>query len=167
MNRFSRQYSPEFVRNRFARNPVREVGDFYTSDAWRDVRYRALKASSGCCQCCGARPALGKPLHVDHIKPRSKFPELELDLGNLQVLCADCNLGKSAWDQTDWRPRLTGEYLVRKGGKQPRAHIWTGADTACRMYSTGGFVVDKYEFINELAEHHAICQICVNVESRR
>lgn len=78
---------------------------FYDTDEWREVRYRALVIHGGCCQCCGASPFRGNPLHVDHIKPRSKFPELELDLNNLQVLCKDCNLGKRAWDQTDWRPR--------------------------------------------------------------
>lgn len=76
---------------------------FYDSDEWRRLRYRALKASNGCCQCCGAAAVHGAPLHVDHIKPRSKFPELELEITNLQVLCRDCNLGKGAWDQTDWR----------------------------------------------------------------
>jgi len=76
---------------------------FYSSDEWREVRYRALKLHGGACQCCGARGSRQSPLHVDHIKPRSKFPELALDINNLQVLCADCNLGKRAWDQTDWR----------------------------------------------------------------
>lgn len=76
---------------------------FYETDEWRHVRYFALKAAKGLCQCCGSRPSLGKPLHVDHIKPRSKYPELELDKDNLQVLCLDCNLGKSNKDQTDWR----------------------------------------------------------------
>lgn len=76
---------------------------FYQSDAWREVRYRALKREGGACQCCGARAQPGKPLHVDHIRPRSKFPALALEISNLQVLCADCNLGKRDWDQTDWR----------------------------------------------------------------
>ena len=51
---------------------------------------------------CGAS---GKQtvLHVDHIKPRSKYPELALDPNNLQVLCKDCNLGKSNLYNTDWR----------------------------------------------------------------
>jgi hypothetical protein len=78
-------------------------GGFYASDEWRAVRYKALLRDGGACKCCGAKATRGKPLHVDHIKPRSKFPELALDLDNLQVLCVDCNLGKGAWDQTDWR----------------------------------------------------------------
>jgi 5-methylcytosine-specific restriction endonuclease McrA len=45
----------------------------------------------------------GSVMHVDHIKPRWKYPELSLSFENLQVLCKDCNLGKGGWDETDWR----------------------------------------------------------------
>jgi 5-methylcytosine-specific restriction endonuclease McrA len=85
--------------------PFRPSSEFYSSDAWRRVRYQALKKNGGACQLCGDRPRLGKPIHVDHIKPRSKFPDLALDVNNLQILCADCNLGKGAADATDWRNR--------------------------------------------------------------
>lgn len=97
-------FRPPPVRKPPPRIRLKPGQSFYDTDEWRDVRYRALVIHGGCCQCCGASPCRGKPLHVDHIKPRSKFPELELDLNNLQVLCKDCNLGKRAWDQTDWRP---------------------------------------------------------------
>jgi 5-methylcytosine-specific restriction endonuclease McrA len=43
---------------------------------------------------------------VDHIKPRSRFPELALDPENVQVLCDSCNRGKSCDDYTDFRPKL-------------------------------------------------------------
>lgn len=77
---------------------------FYMDKPWRSLRYEALKVHGAKCQCCGGTPAsTGKPMHVDHIKPRSKFPELELTLSNLQVLCEDCNMGKGGRDQTDWR----------------------------------------------------------------
>lgn len=76
---------------------------FYACDAWRQVRYQALRRSQGVCECCYAAPSPGRPLHVDHIKPRSKFPALQLDVSNLQVLCLDCNLGKGNRDDTDWR----------------------------------------------------------------
>lgn len=78
-------------------------GGFYQSDEWRRLRYQALILANGCCQACGNRAAPGRSLHVDHIKPRSKFPEFALSLSNLQVLCEDCNIGKGASDQTDWR----------------------------------------------------------------
>lgn len=76
---------------------------FYDSPEWLSLRYEALKQSAGRCACCGARPTEANPLHVDHIKPRSKHPELQLQLSNLQVLCRQCNLGKSNVDDTDWR----------------------------------------------------------------
>lgn len=76
---------------------------FYMSREWRDVRYRALVLHGATCQCCGATRADGKKMHVDHIKPRSKFPALQLSLDNLQILCEDCNMGKSNKDHTDWR----------------------------------------------------------------
>ncbi len=82
--------------------PLRTDDNFYRSLAWRQIRYLALKNSGGC-NCCGATAAQGALLHVDHIKPISKYPELKLSLDNVQVLCEDCNVGKGSWDETDWR----------------------------------------------------------------
>lgn len=76
---------------------------FYETREWRELRYKALVKHGAACQCCGATRSDGVRLHVDHIKPRSKFPSLQLDISNLQVLCEDCNLGKSNKDDTDWR----------------------------------------------------------------
>ena len=80
------------------------TGDgFYMTREWRELRYKALVINGAKCQCCGATRNDGVRLHVDHIKPRSKFQKLQLELSNLQVLCEDCNLGKSNKDSTDWR----------------------------------------------------------------
>ena len=68
--------------------------DFYRSQVWRSLRIEVLAESSRRCLLCGNSPDNGITLHVDHIKPRSLFPELALDKSNLQVLCEDCNLGK-------------------------------------------------------------------------
>lgn len=85
------------------RKKKRRVGAL-PKEEWRKLRYRALLAANGRCQCCGATAeSSGAPLHVDHIKPKSLFPELALEFSNLQVLCKDCNFGKHQWDQTDWR----------------------------------------------------------------
>lgn len=82
-----------------------EFNAFYFTREWRTLRYEALRRHGAACQCCGATAITsGRPMHVDHIKPRSKFPHLELSLSNLQVLCEDCNMGKGGRDQTDWRP---------------------------------------------------------------
>ena len=75
---------------------------FYLSEPWRMVRYLALKRDGGRCLLCGSSAKDGIILHVDHIKSRSKHPELQLELSNLQVLCEACNIGKSNRDDTDW-----------------------------------------------------------------
>jgi len=78
---------------------------FYESDDWRALRARVLEKYECKCMMCGRSPKDHKiVIHVDHIKPRSKHPELSLDFYNLQLLCADCNLGKSNKYDTDWRP---------------------------------------------------------------
>lgn len=73
---------------------------FYRTREWVDLRYKAILKYKRVCACCGAKEG---PHHVDHVKPRSKYPSLELELSNLQVLCEACNLGKSNTDETDWR----------------------------------------------------------------
>src|SRR5688572_16369968 len=57
---------------------------------WPPLRYAALKKYGNRCQCCGSTPKNGSVLHVDHIKPRNKYPELTYDINNLQILCARC-----------------------------------------------------------------------------
>jgi len=79
--------------------------EFLATYEWRRARMVALKKYGARCQCCGATPATGAVINVDHIKPRKLFPHLALDIDNLQVLCHDCNHGKGNWDQTDWRPK--------------------------------------------------------------
>jgi hypothetical protein len=79
---------------------------FYRSHRWRRARADALEANrdrygSLRCECCLTSAA--SQWHVDHIRPRSSHPELALEPANLQVLCADCNLGKGVRYATDWR----------------------------------------------------------------
>jgi hypothetical protein len=78
--------------------------EFLNTYEWRRVRMQALKKYGPKCMCCGATPANGAVMNVDHIKPRRFYPELALDVDNLQILCHDCNHGKGNWDMTDWRP---------------------------------------------------------------
>lgn len=81
--------------------------EFLSTYEWRRVRMQALTKYGARCQCCGATPGDGTKMNVDHIKPRKIFPELALDLSNLQVLCDACNHGKGNWDMTDWRKEGT------------------------------------------------------------
>ncbi len=85
---------------------IRALGDpFLASYEWATIRMRALKEHGAACQCCGKTAKDGIVINVDHIKPRRDFPELALDVTNLQVLCGECNKGKGNWDATDWRNR--------------------------------------------------------------
>jgi 5-methylcytosine-specific restriction endonuclease McrA len=81
------------------------VDPFYESREWLAVRYQALMRYGARCMCCGATRRDNAIIQVDHIKPRSRYPALALDIDNLQILCRDCNMGKSNTDATDWRSR--------------------------------------------------------------
>lgn len=76
---------------------------FFLSDQWIKLRYKTLMERGNHCECCGNTWSVGNPLQVDHIRPRSRYPDLALEPKNLQVLCRECNIGKGAWDKTDWR----------------------------------------------------------------
>jgi 5-methylcytosine-specific restriction endonuclease McrA len=92
-----------------------KTDDFLRTYEWRRVRMVALKKYGAKCQCCGATPATGAVMNVDHIKPRKLFPQLALDVDNLQVLCDECNHGKGNWDMTDWRAKQSPEVGVHSG----------------------------------------------------
>jgi len=72
---------------------------------WRRVRYEVLRKYGRRCMLCGTTQG---SMHVDHIKPRSKYPNLTYDANNLQVLCESCNLGKSNTFEDDFRASASG-----------------------------------------------------------
>lgn len=75
--------------------------NFYKSWEWKKLRFEVLKYYGAKCMLCGAE----NRIVVDHIYPRKKFPHLEMEFSNMQVLCQDCNQGKSNDDYTDFRPK--------------------------------------------------------------
>lgn len=78
--------------------------DFYHSWEWAQLRFEVLLHYGAKCMLCGATNEVTK-ITVDHIKPRSIYPELELDFKNLQVLCDLCNRGKSRRHEIDFRDK--------------------------------------------------------------
>ena len=94
---------PQKGTKRRAQTSKKVFDSFYSTEIWKRLRYQTLVSSNGQCSCCGASAADGATLRVDHIKPISRYPHLKADPSNLQVLCNDCNWGKGAWDETDWR----------------------------------------------------------------
>ena len=71
---------------------------FYNSEEWKALRQEAFREYGSQCLRCGNK----NNLDVDHVKPRSKYPELELDLNNLQILCRECNCLKGCKDSPEW-----------------------------------------------------------------
>lgn len=90
------------VKN-YGKKLYRMISDkFLRSQEWRSLRFKALERYGRKCLGCG-RSAPDVVIHVDHIKPRVKYPDLALDIENLQILCEDCNKGKGSRSQADFR----------------------------------------------------------------
>lgn len=58
---------------------------------WEALRVECFERDDWACAYCGH----DDDLQADHIKPISEWPELALDLDNLQTLCGPCNRKKS------------------------------------------------------------------------
>lgn len=77
-----------------------------STEKYRDKNYLDCRSyifqriESKCCK-CGSQ----KSLHLDHIKPVSKYPEQYLNKDNMQILCEVCNLEKSNKNENDYRTR--------------------------------------------------------------
>jgi hypothetical protein len=56
-------------------------------------------------------------------------------------------------------------YLIRKRGNKNRAHLWLGADTVCRMYSTGVLRQKAYS-VHDSDCGRLICLMCRNLLER-
>lgn len=80
---------------------------FYMTKPWRNLRKKVLSYYGCSCMLCGY---INTKNHVDHIYPRSKYPQLELDFCNLQVLCEKCNSDKSNTQIFDLRPDKAKKY---------------------------------------------------------
>ncbi len=93
---------------------------FYERREWVELRYRVLRNFGYTCMSCNASRESGAELHVDHIKPISRFPELALTESNLQVLCRLCNLGKSNHFDDDLRPVLSSPERQRRRPRMKR-----------------------------------------------
>lgn len=66
---------------------------FYDSPAWLRARQTKLLQVGARCECCGQSSKDGSIIEVHHIKSRDKFPQLALEVFNLQVLCRHCHMG--------------------------------------------------------------------------
>jgi hypothetical protein len=73
--------------------------------------YRVIQEAKGRRALCGATKD-ERPLHLDHIKPRSKGGKTEYE--NLQALCSKCNTIKGNKDDKDFRHIVEGVLAATK-----------------------------------------------------
>jgi 5-methylcytosine-specific restriction endonuclease McrA len=72
-------------------------------DTWRNSndgkqwKIQQYDRQEYCCAECKKFVEL-KDSHIDHIKPLAKYPELNIDLSNLQITHPSCNLSKGHKD---------------------------------------------------------------------
>jgi 5-methylcytosine-specific restriction endonuclease McrA len=90
MNAYKEKQLPDFIK---------PSEGFYNTIEWRQIRIKVFDMYGHKCLKCGNEDFL----QVDHIKPRSLYPELELDINNLQILCKSCNIKKSNKNEIDYR----------------------------------------------------------------
>lgn len=83
---------------------------------WHDVRTRVLNRDGWECRACGAE--LGAQAQVDHIVPVTDGGPM-WDRNNLQSLCAECHVSKTAGDL---RSRNAGRRRQRPAGVLPLEH---------------------------------------------
>ena len=90
----------EFYRRVFGGEEMypHNKNNFYDSEEWQQLRKQIFGKYPPVCMRCGNK----NNLHVDHVKPRCKYPDRELDFSNLQILCRDCNMLKGTEDSPDW-----------------------------------------------------------------
>jgi 5-methylcytosine-specific restriction endonuclease McrA len=93
----------EARKSEIKRAKEEEARRFYSSPEWGALRIRVLAKYGRVCAACGRTDGR---MHIDHIYPRSKYPHLALDFNNLQVLCEECNIGKSNTLIHDFRDEI-------------------------------------------------------------
>lgn len=102
VKQFFRQVEEDRFERKSRRKSAKRRGvsrNFYRTKKWRALRRKVLEQYGYKCMRC---ESVGT-MHVDHIKPISKRPELALDISNLQVLCDSCNVLKSNKNSIDFR----------------------------------------------------------------
>lgn len=88
--------------NRLRRKPLKRIGK--VTKRWIETRHEWIKANPAPWNCylC-SKPLEIDTLTLDHVKSRSRNPELRFELSNLQPACLSCNVDKGSKDLDDLR----------------------------------------------------------------
>lgn len=60
------------------------------------------------CMKCGSV----ENIEIDHIKPKSTHPELELDMNNIQLLCRSCNASKGNRNENKYKIKRDDRHYI-------------------------------------------------------
>lgn len=83
------------------RKRIEEEQLFYSSPEWAKLRGLVIKEEGRVCAHCHRHIKNDSDVTVDHIRPRSKYPDLALRRENLRVLCRKCNSVKKDKELVD------------------------------------------------------------------
>jgi 5-methylcytosine-specific restriction endonuclease McrA len=83
------------IENKYS--PRVEFDTWRNSNDGKQWKIQQYERQTSCCAVCKKFVEL-KDSHIDHIKPLAKYPELGLDLRNLQITHPSCNLSKGDRD---------------------------------------------------------------------
>ena len=79
--------NPKLVVTKPKKKSNRKV--YYSAKEWQSARKQVFDRDGHSCYVCG-----NLATHIDHLLPKSKYPELALNLDNLKPICYDCNFEK-------------------------------------------------------------------------
>lgn len=117
------------------------------------LRYEVLRRDRYACRFCG-RTAPEAVLHIDHVVPRAQGGR---DVAsNLQVLCDECNLGKSMTVPERWLVKDTARRQRSQADRPP------SDDDLTEMYA----YMDAYAFLREQSSEAvigAVMRVCADV----
>lgn len=77
-------------------DPRHQFNLWRNSTAGRQWRKQKFREQLGCCAICGGKMEPSH-IHIDHIEPISKRPDLALELTNLRLTHPPCNLEKGSY----------------------------------------------------------------------
>jgi 5-methylcytosine-specific restriction enzyme A len=63
----------------------------YQSAEWKELRKKVMHRDNYMCTKCKTKNSITNSLQVEHVKPKSIYPELMFDLNNVITLCKRCH----------------------------------------------------------------------------
>lgn len=90
-----------------------------------------------------------------------KFEHISDAVEQASKVIARSEINTEYWSES--KGGIDNIFLLRKGKKKQKAHLWNGVDTFCRMWSTGGLNAKKGDFILSSSTYgKGICSLCQN-----